>query len=76
MLKKFCGQFNTFSYYLKHTASMPKCPPCCPFCAHDVLVGFCADPKICPEHAAELVKSKEVAGKAKILSTSKKIRLE
>jgi len=40
--------------------SMLKCPPCSPFCSicHH---GFCTDPKICPEHAAELVKSKEVS---------------
>ena len=70
MLTMFCVQFYTFSYFLKQTASMPKCPPCCPICHHFVLDGFCADPKICPEQSAELVKSKEVSGKAKkILST-------
>ena len=49
---------------------MPKCPPCCPICDHP----FCADPKICPKHAPELVKSKEVLGKPKkILSKPRKI---
>ena len=70
MLTKFCMQSYTFSCYLKHIASMEICPPCCPLCDHP----FCADPKICPKHAPELVKSKEVSGKAKkILRTLKKI---
>ena len=69
MLINFYVRSYNFSCYLKHIASMEICPPCCPLCDHP----YCADPKICPKHAPELVKSKEVSGKAnKILSTSKK----
>jgi len=54
-----CSKLSNLEKNPSNDASMPKCPSCCPICNH----GFCADPKICPEFAPELVKSKEVSAK-------------